>query len=437
MNNPLLLNTAWWLSTQLSAQRFRRALNQPEAAQGALLKRYLKNNINTLFGKRHGFASISTMKEFQNRVPLTTYGYYESAIDLILKDKPNILTQDTVLRMEPTSAAARSARLIPYTETLKREFQRALHPWIWDLFTQFPALFEGNAYWSFPPFNPNVAPRASKIPIGSPDDPHDDCNYLGWIGHWLTNSIFCVPPEVRHITDIETFRYVTLAFLLKCRSLRFISVWHPSFLTLMTTMLPQHWDSLLRDIERGSLNPPGGIAPAHAYPLRPLFKEDFGRALALKQCSPHAPATIWPDLELISCWGEGAAEVHKDSLQQYFPRTRIQDKGLIATEAFMTVPFSGFKPLAIRSHFFEFMDEAGKMHLSHEVRLEHEYQLVVTTGGGLYRYQMGDQVKVTGFIGQTPSLAFLGKCEPPADLSGDKLDTKTVHTVLNTLFFQH
>jgi hypothetical protein len=46
---------------------------------------------------------------------------------------------------------------------------------------------------------------------------------------------------------------------------------------------------------------------------------------------------------------------------------------------------------------------------------------VVTTGGGLYRYRLKDRVKVTGFLGATPSLKFLGKNGNYSDRVGEKL----------------
>ena len=37
------------------------------------------------------------------------------------------------------------------------------------------------------------------------------------------------------------------------------------------------------------------------------------------------------------------------------------------------------------------------------------YSVILTTGGGLYRYQLHDLVEVTGFVGRCPLVRFLGK----------------------------
>jgi hypothetical protein len=58
-------------------------------------------------------------------------------------------------------------------------------------------------------------------------------------------------------------------------------------------------------------------------------------------------------------------------------------RGLLATEAFVTIPFSNSWPLAVCSHFFEFIDEQGAVHLAGELRENEIYEVVVTTAGGL------------------------------------------------------
>jgi hypothetical protein len=108
----------------------------------------------------------------------------------------------------------------------------------------------------------------------------------------------------------------------------------------------------------------------------------------------------------------------------------MQPKGLLATEAFITLPFSSGRPVAALSHFFEFIDNTDHPRLLHELVEGEEYSLVVTTGGGLYRYQMRDRVRVVGFVDQTPSLRFIGKEDRLSDRFGEKLDDGFVARVL-------
>jgi len=50
---------------------------------------------------------------------------------------------------------------------------------------------------------------------------------------FLLRKILAVPEEVAHVPELDTALYVTLRFLLQSPSLSFISVWAPSFLTIL------------------------------------------------------------------------------------------------------------------------------------------------------------------------------------------------------------
>lgn len=54
----------------------------------------------------------------------------------------------------------------------------------------------------------------------------------------------------------------------------------------------------------------------------------------------------------------------------------------------------------------------------------------MTTGGGLYRYQLNDIVKVTGFFNSLPLLEFLGRDNCLSDLVGEKLHLGHVEAVI-------
>ena len=228
-----------------------------------------------------------------------------------------------------------------------------------------------------------------------------------------------VPPAVQHAGSLEAFRYKTLLDLLRCRELRLISVWHPSFLTLLLDALPAHWEKLLNDVADGT-----------GRSLVPLPR----RAHELQAADPHRPATLWPQLRVISCWGDGAASLAATDLGRRFPNLWLQPKGLTATEAFVTLPWGGQYPLAIESHFFEFIDSQGRVLPVEGLRAGDEYEIVVTTSGGLWRCRLGDRVRVTGWAGKTPSLKFLGRTGDVSDRFGEKLSEPFVAEALREVF---
>jgi hypothetical protein len=110
---------------------------------------------------------------------------------------------------------------------------------------------------------------------------------------------------------------------------------------------------------------------------------------------------------------------------------------LLATEAFITIPFAGAHPLAVRSHFFEFLDRNENPQLAEDLSVGSEYSVAVTTGGGFYRYRLHDRVRVVGRIGRTASLEFLGREEGVVDLYGEKLNEQFVTDALNAALAEH
>ncbi|MCX6956550.1 MAG: GH3 auxin-responsive promoter family protein, partial [Verrucomicrobia bacterium] len=240
---------------------------------------------------------------------------------------------------------------------------------------------------------------------------------------------------LRHVADLESFRYITLLCLLRQPGLRLISVWHPSFLTLLLDALPAAWPTLLDDLRGGTCRGAGPL-PASvraALNLRPAP----ARAAQLAGVGPLHPTAIWSELRLVSCWGDAHAAGALAALRARLPGVLLQAKGLLATEAFVTVPFAGAHPLALCSHFFEFIDENAGIRQAHELVRGQTYEVVVTTGGGLWRYRLGDRVEVAGFVARTPSLRFLGRAGHGSDLCGEKLAEEFVAHVLAAVVASH
>ncbi len=431
MNFTATIANSLWGATNLPLYlRFRRALAEPEAAQRLVLQDYVQRNAQTVFGRHYGFDSIRGYDDFAKRVPPMDYVDLERWIERIRRGEPNLLTSEPVVRLVPTSGSSGARKLIPFTPGLNREFNAAIGPWLVDLLRQHPRIAGGPAYWSVTPVSAPTT-EESAVPIGF----DDDTAYLGGTRQKFARAVMAVPDEMRHLRLMEDFRYVTLLCLLRQKDLRLISVWHPSFLTLLLEALPAMWRELLTDIrsgqcERADVFPPRVRAALNPGPLA-------RRAAELNALDSRKPESLWPCLELISCWGDGAAEFAASGLKEFFPNTVIQSKGLLATEGCVTIPFAGQRPVAVRSHFYEFIDDAGAVHPVQDLQAGQSYEVLLTTAGGLWRYRLGDSVQVSGFVGETPSLRFLGRSGNISDLCGEKLTeafvTQTIQSLLANL----
>jgi hypothetical protein len=424
MRTDAVIANAGWLAASIPEwARYRYAAANVEKTQRDLLQRYLRQNARTAFGKENHFARIHSWEEYAERVPPRAYDEFHPWIERIAAGAPGILTAERVDLLEPSSGSSGPEKWVPYTRTLQTEFRRAVAVWITQNFMDSPRLMGGPAYWSLTPQAGRKRSGMTRIPIGF----DEDSAYLGGVTQRLIDLTLVTRPALRHIMDMETFWHATLLLLLKCKDLRLMSVWHPSYITLLLRHMRSDWPTLLRNLRTGlTLDSP-----------RLHFDPDPQRARELDTLSPEVPGRIWPELRLISCWGDAHAARCADDLRTVFPAVRLQPKGLVATEAFVTLPLAEFRPLAIRSHFFEFLDDAGDVHPAWDLNCERPYKLVVTTGGGLYRYLLQDRVEVTGYYRDAPSLLFLGKEDNVSDFYGEKLSESFVASVLGAVFDRH
>lgn len=399
----------------------------------------LARNAASDYGRRFGFARIRSAREYQEATPIVRYQDLEREIAAIRAGRQGVLTEERVLMLEKTSGSTAAAKYIPYTESLKREFQRAVALWMMDLYAHRPRMLFGGSYWSVSP----LASEAEVSPGGLPVGFADESAYFGAFERLLLRKILLTPPELPQIRDTASSRYVTLRFLLATSRLSFISVWNPSFLTLLVRFLWDHHDRLTDDLERGTLRPPGSLPAALqaalARRLRPLPR----RAACVRQLfrgnSAPLPIELWPSLAVISCWGSASAKLFLPELEELFPSVEIQPKGLLATEGVVSIPLTGHPggAPALTSHFFEFVPEEGTSHrplLVEELELGSAYRVLITTGGGLYRYDLGDRVRVVGRIAATPLVEFVGRAGAVSDLCGEKLDEESVREILAGVF---
>jgi GH3 auxin-responsive promoter len=438
--NPLAANSLWLAGCLPSWGGFHRAARNVAKTQESLLGGILYNNAETQFGRANGFSSIRSAHEFQRRVRLQGYEAYLNYIDRMSRGEHNVLSCEPTLLFEPTSGSSGAQKLIPYNRNLQRQFQAGISAWIADLYLNNPNLLDGLSYWSLSPALQGERKTTAGIPIGF----DEDTSYLGGWQRRIVQSLMAVPSAVRTISDIEMFRYVTLLFLLRARNLKLISVWNPSFLTLLVSNLPEWGDQLCHDLQHGVISPAGDIPSS----LRSRLKPDPIRAgqlrSALRSGSPAAIHTrIWPALSLISCWKDANAAAPSQELAALFPQARLQGKGLLATEGFVSFPLSGREgsALSLRSHFFEFLpaESSGvcdSLHprLAHQIELGMKYSVVITTGGGLYRYQLQDMVEVVGTIRDCPLIRFVGRHACVSDWFGEKLNEAHVSCIFDDVF---
>ena len=443
----VLLSSRRMLSGLMAAQGpaaflFHRALRRPKEAQSENLARILRATSDTTQSKRlPGFSSIRTAREFQDAVPLSTPDSVLPDIEALKAGTPRVLTREPVIRFEPSGGSSGASKYVPMTRGLLDEFHRALAPMLFDLLHSRPAVREGPSYWSISPIGRKQGRTAGGIPVGSVED----SAYFPRFLQPVLSRVFAVPGAVARMPDVESCRYVTLWFLVACEELALLSVWNPSFLTLLMDALERHGERLAEDLERGVCNPlpegeggVGGVVNAVLAGMRFSPRPERARVLREALRSGLQGRMLWPRLALLSMWTDAQAAHSVAPARRRFQGVDIQGKGLLATEGVVTLPlFDAPAPvLAVRSHFFEFLDPEhpeARPRLAHELDAGRTYSVLLSTSGGLLRYRIGDLVRVEGFHHATPCLRFLGRADAVSDLVGEKLAATRVSTVLESL----
>ena len=417
--------------------RFRMASRRVRKCQIRNMKRLLRRNRRTEYGIAHSFESIKDWDAF-TRLPLTEYKDYSDSIKNIRRGKSGVLTKDSVQILQPTSGSSSASKLIPHTKASANQFKSALEAWIADLFIQRPRLFLGTQYWSISPATAPDMLDGDKVPVGF----LDDAEYFGAQRAALMNAIMAVPADLRQAEDMEANQYITSLFLLRQKNLRLISVWHPSFLTILLKVMKTNWTRLLADIREGGIdagiNIPEKTRKKLQERLCPMPKRS-SELMNLDSAGEDVYRQAWPHLQIISCWRSGNTDGEIIRLEKFFPGVLIQGKGLLATEGVVSIPFGTPQKhvCAATSHLLEFQDDIGVVHPLWDLEEREQYQVILTTGAGLYRYKLGDRVEVSGFYGETPCIRFLGRAGMVSDFVGEKLHIEHVDRIVNKICERH
>lgn len=426
-----VLNGAYRLHLAPAWRRFLRAAHDPRAAQRARLEALLELTRDTAFAQEHRLGRVRTLADWQDAIPVRGYDELAPWIERLVAGEAGVLTREAPRIFERSSGSTQASKLIPYTPAFLSEFGRATGPWLYDLLTRRPALQRGSSYWSISP----AGPRGERTPGGTPIGFADDTEYFPRPVRRLLRRLLPVPGEVARAVEIDDCRYASLRYLLADPSLAFVSVWSPSFLSLLLEFARTHADALAHDLERGGLSLPSG-ARLDLPPLSRAPTQARAAREAFPSSGPLRLERVWPQLSLVSCWADAAAARQVPALRALLPaHVELQPKGLLATEGVISFPLLDHPGgvLALDAHLLELQpsgDPAARPLAPHQVAVGERYVPILSTAGGLFRYRLGDEVEVLGRFARAPLVRFVGRSDGVSDLAGEKLSPGRVGEAL-------
>lgn len=390
---------AFGLALSPVAAGFRRALAQPAEAQAKLRAALWARSAQTAYGRAVGLPAGQDP-------PIVDYESLRPWIERQRDEGGAISLPEAPLFWEKTSGSRGPAKYIPYTRALKKSFSRMFAIWAEDLIRRGPAFRTGKLYLSI---SPDFG-AAERTELGAQVGLEDDRDYLEGPLRLALSPFFVAPPGLSQLRDPDAFRRRLALHLLAEPRLEIMSIWNPSFLLVLLELIGAEREALLRD-----------LPPKRARELKEAFalpRPDFAR--------------VWPELKLVSAWGHGHAAPLFSRLAAALPQALHQPKGLLATEAPITLPLvgaAGGVPL-VDEVLLELLRPDGSLAPLAELEAGEEGELVVSQKGGLLRYRLGDRVRVGPRFVATPTLDFLGRAGMISDLVGEKLEEHFVADAL-------
>jgi len=374
----------------------------------------LKFNSHTEYGKQYRFNELTSVRAYQATTPIVSYPEISNYIDKIKDGSADILFAGHAVAFERTSGSTQAQKMIPYSPRGLNDFRKAILPWLANLVERFQ-IESGSAYWAISPAIRQPEVTQGGVPVGL-----SDAAYLGedLIPFFMSTS--AVPHWVGTLSDMRDWQLVTLYHLLCNRELVLISVWSPTFLLSLLNGLVER----RAELEKILLN---GVSVKEQY----LAPDPQTYELLQSYYKSNDISCLWPDLKVISCWADASSQPFYQQLVEQFPAVAIQAKGLLLTEGVVTVPNQNNQTvLTANSGFYEFEASDGTIKLAHELIQGEQYDVIMTTASGLYRYRTADKIVCDGYSSDLPVLRFIGRGNLCSDLVGEKLTEAFVSTCL-------
>jgi hypothetical protein len=410
--------------------------------QRELLLARVARHASSQFGRDHHFAEIRSAADFRKRVPIAGYDRHEPYIDRVRKGETSALfgPGTDVLMFAMTSGTTNRPKTIPVTREALDNYREGWTIWGILAFDAHPPMMVDGLR---PILQIASDWRESLTPAGIP------CGAItGLTAHMQSRIVrtkYCMPPVASRIKDIESKYYVALRFSIY-RDLGTVIAANPSTILAMARLGNREKQTLIRDIHDGTIDPRWQIPKEVLAQLRhKIRKRRKTTALALERIVNETgqllPQDYWPNLQFLSNWMGGTMRAYLRGYPEFFGATPVRDVGLVASEGRMTIPVEDGTPagiLDIRHDYFEFIPEEQADREDPEAVEATEliegrnYFIVLTTAGGLYRYNISDLVRCVGYHGQAPLIEFLNKGAHYSSLTGEKLSEHQVIAALES-----
>ncbi|MBE0534616.1 MAG: GH3 auxin-responsive promoter family protein [Phycisphaerae bacterium] len=438
----MLMTAIVKFSTHPAAVSYERATWRPADVQLRKLLSIVKHNCGTLYGQRYGFEAIRTVSDYQQQVPVVTYESIRHDVERMAAGEPNILTAEPPLMFARTSGTTGEPKYIPVTATCRRsERHDFARMWVYHALAVHPEIYNMKVVSLVSPAVEGYT--SGGIPYGSVS------GSLYKSMPALVRRYYAVPYETFEIGDYQA-KYYAVARMSLEQDVGMICTANPSSILKLCEKVDEFSEDLIRDIRDGTLSARMQVEPAIRTALARRLRPNKARAVLLEKarCRRHGvlkPADYWPGIRLIGCWKGGTVGHYLEKFPPWLNpdgdrQISIRDWGYLSSEARCSIPVSDEGSagiLATATNFYEFVpaeqvmaepknSAAWTFLTADQIHDGREYHVILTTTGGLYRYNINDVIRVEGCYNQTPQVAFVRKGDGVTNITGEKLSVDQI-----------
>jgi hypothetical protein len=396
--------------------------------QRRVLFEKLQRNQSSTFAADHHFHQIRTISDFRRNIPVADYAYYASYIDRVKRGEVTAMfgPKTRIHMFAMTSGTTDTPKYIPVSDEFLKEYRFGWMLWgirCYDMHDEIYRLkvFQLSGDWT-----------QSRTEAGTPCGSISGLTMQGQCR--IVRERYCVPAPLMRIQDAQAKYYAALRYSLPW-PVGMAMAANPSTLINVARLGDSEKDHLIRDLADGSLSDKYDIPASVREELRPLtalrHPERVRELEAIVAQTGHLyPKDYWPRLQVLCNWSGGSMGAHLLRYPTYWGAVPVRDIGLVASEGRMSIPLEDGTTggvLDILHNYFEFIPEAEAesdhptVLEGHELKEGETYYILLTTSGGLYRYNIHDVVRCLGFHNDAPIIEFLNKGSQYSSVTGEKL----------------
>ncbi|GAA1032780.1 GH3 auxin-responsive promoter family protein [Virgisporangium ochraceum] len=416
---------------------FLRLLAEPALARQRVLDEVVSANAGTAFGREHGFARVRTGEDFRRAVPIRTYDGLAPWIDRAAAGERGVLSADDPVVFFMSSGTTGDSKKIPVTRRFMRTgfFPPYYTAWA-TVADHYPDVLADDSTLNLK-FDP--VSRTASTASGRPHLGASQVDLGTAFGEPLSaepgsRAVWGELPVPVADTDHLEKAYLRLRLAVE-HDVRMVVGINPAMVAAVPYQLARWWPRIVKDLRDGTLGgrPYGSPNPHRAAGLERLA-DMFGTL---------TPAHVWPRFRVLFCWTTGLASLYLPGLAASFGTDVVAlPAPVAASEGFVAVGVdrhgSGCSP-ALGAAFHEFVPaddgiRADSATMSfEELETGQEYHVVLSHVGGLYRYALGDVVRVVDRLHGMPRVCYAGR-GTTSDVAGERLrESHVVHALRTAL----